>query len=140
MNSSARKNSENIPSKVDNTVTLRIIKSRQSNKGYFNALKKLTNEDDEQISGWLDISVKTFRAYKNTEKLAKSTLTEHVVTLVSLVKHGLDVFGSYPNFKNWLTKENYFFGNTAPINFFDSISGIKFIDDRLTAIEYGDNA
>lgn len=131
---------EGIPSKIDTNRTLQLIKSGQSTRKYFGMLKTLTNEDDEEISDWLDISVKTFRSYKNTQKVTKSALTEHVIMLISLFKHGQEIFGSYLDFKGWLGKENYYFERRSPIQFMDSISGIKFIDDRLTAMEFGDNA
>jgi len=60
--------------------------------------------------------------------------------IMSLMKHGTEVFETEENFKKWLEKENFFFDKKAPIKFMNNYSGIKFIDDRLTAIEYGDNA
>ena len=57
-----------------------------------------------------------------------------------LFKHGIEVFGTKENFTNWLEKENFFFDKKAPIEFTKTNIGIKFIDDRLTGIEYGDNA
>ncbi|HKC69414.1 MAG TPA: DUF2384 domain-containing protein [Bacteroidia bacterium] len=129
-----------IPSKIDTDKTFHLIKQGESSKKYFGFLKSLTQEDDKEISEWLDISVKTFRSYKNTQKTTKPHLTEHVIMLISLVKHGLDVFGDYNAFKQWLEKGNFYFDKLPPINFISSISGMKFIDDRLTAMEFGDNA
>jgi uncharacterized protein (DUF2384 family) len=60
--------------------------------------------------------------------------------LISLFRHGKDVFGSVVNFKRWLDKDNFFFEKKSPRTFMDTVSGIKFIDDRLTGLEYGDNA
>jgi len=40
---------------------------------------------------------------------------------------------------DWLSKENFFFDNKAPGSFLNKISGIKFTNDRLCAIEHGDN-
>jgi uncharacterized protein (DUF2384 family) len=131
---------ERIPSTIDTDKTLELIRSEQDSRSYFGMLKDLTNEDDEEISNWLDISVKTFRSYKNTQKAIKSALTEHVIMLISLFKHGVDIFGSPGQFKKWLSVSNFYFDNKAPIHFIDTISGIKFIDDRLTGLEFGDNA
>ena len=50
-----------------------------------------------------------------------------------------DVFESKENFDKWLLSENYFLDNKPPEEFLNTITGIQFIDDRLTAIEYGDN-
>ena len=61
------------------------------------------------------------------------------ITKQSLVEHGIEIFGTKENFQCWLEKENFFFGKKAPAEFMTTDSGIKFIDDRLTGIEYGDN-
>lgn len=133
---------EEIPSSINTEKTLHLIRSGHggSTKKYFGLLKKLTNEDDKEISEWLDINVKTFRSYKNHSKLIKQSLVEHAVMLISLIKHGALVFGDYAHFKEWLQKEHFHFDGKRPIDFIASISGIKFIDDRITAMEYGDNA
>ena len=60
--------------------------------------------------------------------------------LISLFKHGIEIFGDEEKFKQWLKTENFYFGQKTPVVFIDTASGIKFIDDRLTGIEYGDNA
>jgi uncharacterized protein (DUF2384 family) len=131
---------DKIPSKIDTNQTLQLIQTEKATWNYFGLLKKLTKEDDKEISEWLDISVKTYRSYKNTQKVTKPSLTEHVIMLISLFKHGLDVFGAYDQFKEWLEKDNFYFDKKPPIKFIDSISGMKFIDDKLTAMEFGDNA
>ncbi|MGZ3884018.1 MAG: hypothetical protein ACXVPD_07490, partial [Bacteroidia bacterium] len=106
---------EDIPSGIDTNKTLRLIKSGTGTKTYLVILKDITNEDDQEMSDWLDISVKTFRSYKNTKKSTKSAVTEHAIMLISLVKHGLDVFGNYLNFKSWLEKDNFYFDSKPPI-------------------------
>jgi uncharacterized protein (DUF2384 family) len=59
---------------------------------------------------------------------------------LDLIKRGAEVFGNKEIFLNWLEKENFFFGMKAPIEFVNKDEGIKFIDDRLTATEFGDNS
>ena len=131
---------KNIPSRVDTNVTLGMIKTGKVGPQHLQALKDLTLFNDEKISDWLDISVKTFRSYKKPQSIIKPRIKEHAVMALSLIKHGIEVFGSQESFANWLEKENFFFDKKAPIEFMDTHSGIKFIDDRLTGIEYGDNA
>ena len=96
--------------------------------------------NDDTISGWLNINSRTFRNYKKTETQLKDNTQEHVVMLISLYKHGIDVFGNAENFDLWLSTKNIFLDMKPPIDFMDTISGIQFIDDRLTSIEYGDLA
>ena len=69
----------------------------------------------------------------------KPYLQEHVFALLSLFTHGIDIFGTSDQFDEWLQKPNHFFDNDSPIDFLNTISGIKYTDDRLTAMEYGDN-
>lgn len=106
---------------------------------YFNYFKEMTTLSDEIISSWLNINPKTLRAYRKPESISRDNIKEHLVLLISLYEHGTGVFGSKENFDKWLLTENYFLDGKSPTGFLDTITGIKFIDDRLTAIEYGDN-
>jgi len=56
-----------------------------------------------------------------------------------LLAHGIEVFGAEEEFLRWMTTVNFFFNKKAPIELTTTKEGIKFIDDRLTGIEYGDN-
>jgi len=129
-----------IPSRVDTNVTLRMIKAGKIGSQHLQAIKDLTLLNDEKISDWLDISVKTFRSYKKPNTTIKARIKEHAVLTLSIIKHGIEVFGTKENFAKWLEQENFFFDKQAPIVFMNTYSGIKFIDDRLTGIEFGDNA
>ncbi len=129
-----------IPSRLDTNVTLRLVKANQIGAQHLQAIKDLTALNDEKISDWLDISVKTFRSYKKPNAIIKERIKEHAVLTLSLIKHGIEVFGTTESFAKWLEKENFYFDKKAPIDFMDTYSGIKFIDDQLTGIEYGDNA
>jgi len=129
-----------IPSRVDNNVTLKMIQSGKVGPRHLQAIKDLTLLNDEKISAWFDISVKTFRSFKSsTGDAVKARVQEHTIMALSLIKHGTEVFGTTENFTNWLEKENLFFDKTPPIALMNTNSGIKFIDDRLTAMEFGDN-
>ena len=47
--------------------------------------------------------------------------------------------GQQEDFNEWLNTPNVFLENKKPISFLNTISGGKFIDSRLTGIQYGDN-
>ncbi|HTM97471.1 antitoxin Xre/MbcA/ParS toxin-binding domain-containing protein [Pedobacter insulae] len=115
------------------------IRNHTIDWSYLNYLKELTTFSDEVISDWLNISVKTLRAYRKPETTFKDNLKEHIVLILSLYEHGTSVFEHKENFDQWLNTKNVFFDGNEPKNYLDTIMGIKFIDDRLTAIEYGDN-
>jgi uncharacterized protein (DUF2384 family) len=102
-------------------------------------MKTCTRFTDDILSDWLNISVKTFREYKKPNSVFKENVKEQVLLLLSLIKHGIEVFGSVNEFDNWLNRDNFYFDNKSPMSFMNTVTGIKFIDDRLTAMEYGDN-
>jgi uncharacterized protein (DUF2384 family) len=133
------KNIAAIPEVGNFTKVLFYLRQNNINWEYFNYLKEITTLNDERISGWLNINSKTLRAYRKPESTSKDNIKEHLVFLISLYEHGIETFGSNENFDKWLLSENYFLDNKTPEEFLNTITGIQFIDDRLTAIEYGDN-
>jgi len=110
-------------------------------KDFIELLDKIIGLNDTILSNWLNITPRTFRNYKKKDDIVlKGNIKEHIISILSLYKHGIDVFANTENFENWLAVKNYLLDNKAPAEFLDTISGIKFIDNRLTAIEYGENA
>jgi len=55
-----------------------------------------------------------------------------------VIKHGKDVFGSDKKFNLWLETPNFYFDKKKPKTYLKTFKGIKFLDDKLTGIEYGD--
>ncbi|CAN5913022.1 hypothetical protein BH24BAC1_BH24BAC1_18850 [soil metagenome] len=131
---------EDIPANLSNVQVLSLINRGIINSRYLLILKQLTSFSDEVVSNWLNINVKTYRTYKKAEVELKEDVQEHTVLLLALMKHGIDVFGEKENFSRWLDTENFFFDKRKPMEFLNTISGIKFINDQLTGMEYGDNA
>lgn len=129
-----------ISSRLNTMEILNLIDSGSINSSYLQKLKSLSKVSDKIISNWLNINVKTFRAHKNSNLAIKEDIQEHIIILISLIKHGIDVFGDIENFNKWLETENFHFGGKAPTDYLNTISGIKFTDDRLVGMEYGDNA
>lgn len=134
-----RENIAEIPEIGNFTKVLFYLKKNNVNWTYFNYLKQITTLNDEIVSTWLNITSKTLRAYRKPESISKDNIKEHLVLLISLYEHGTDIFESKENFDKWLLADNYFLDNKPPKDFLDTITGIKFIDDQLTSIEYGDN-
>lgn len=114
-------------------------------KSHFDAdfiaiLERVIGLNDTILSKWLNITPRTFRNYKNNDKLVlKENTKEHIILILSLYKHGIDVFGDVDRFENWLSQKNHLLDNRSPASFLETISGIRFIDNRLTAIEFGEN-
>jgi hypothetical protein len=136
--SSVKQNISTIPEIGNFTKILFYLRNNDVNWNYFNYFKEITTLSDEITSNWLNINSKTLRAYRKPESTSKDNVKEHLVLLIALYQHGIDVFEGKENFDSWLISENYYFDRKAPMDFLDTITGIKFIDDRLTAIEFGD--
>jgi putative toxin-antitoxin system antitoxin component (TIGR02293 family) len=130
---------EEVPQYLNEADVLYWIQTKNINWNYLGAIKQLSNFNDDVISEWLNISVRTFRSYKESTEKISNNLKEQVLLLVALFKHGNSVFGSKQDFGKWLISPNFIFDNQAPVNFLNSITGIRFVEDRITAIEFGDN-
>ncbi len=129
-----------IPSGINYAATLGLIRGNKVSHQHFKAIKDITSFTDEKIADWLDISVKTYRTYTKPGAKIKASIEERALIALSLIKHGTEVFGGTENFVEWLEKDNFYFDKKAPITFMHTNSGMKFIDDQLTGMEYGDNA
>ena len=130
---------EKIPGRISDSEILTLLQSEDINWEYIELIKKLTAYKDDTISRWLNINVKTFRSYKKPESRFKDNIKEHILLLLSLIKHGIRVFGSRKEFEQWLNTPNFYLNNKPPVFYLNTVTGIRFIDDRLTAMEYGDN-
>ncbi len=132
---------EEIPSLNDFSKIYFYTIKTELNKDFIKLLDKIIGLNDIILSNWLNITPRTFRNYKKKNDIVlKGNIKEHIISILSLYKHGMDVFDNTEDFEKWLSVKNYLLDNKAPVEFLDTISGIKFIDNRLTAIEYGENA
>lgn len=140
LNSKQRKIIEEIPSVGDfSNIYFYTIKS-DSDSEFITILDRIIGLNNNVLSKWLNITPRTFRNYKNNNNLIlKDNIKEHIILILSLYKHGVEVFDNVANFELWLSSKNHLLNNSAPIDFLETISGIKFIDNRLTAIEFGEN-
>ncbi len=129
-----------IPAQINSSDVVQLVQEGSVTSKYMAVLKAVADNADEIISGWLNINVKTFRNYKTKDTSIKQDLQEHTIMLISLMKHGQEVFGTAEDFSNWLSQKNFYLDWKKPNSFLNTISGIRFIDDQLTSIEYGDNA
>ena len=128
-----------LPDKINDTDVLLYLREKNVNWEYVQTLKDSTNFNDEILSDCLNVSVKTFRSYKKPKQEISTNLKEHVLLFLSLIQHGNKVFNSIDKFEEWLLEENFYFNEKAPIEYLKTITGIRYIDDRLTALEFGDN-
>ena len=78
-----------IPSINNYTDVFFYIRNHDVDWSYLNYLKELTTFSDDVISDWLNISVKTLRAYRKPETKFKENLKEQIVLILSLYEHGI---------------------------------------------------
>lgn len=116
------------------------VKNNVQDDLLFEQFDKTIELDDEIVATWLSITSKTLENYRKRKNLRlKTALKEHLVLLLSLYEHGREVFGSIQDFEAWLTHKNLLLDDTEPSEFLDTITGVSFIDNRLTAMEFGEN-
>ncbi|MFA5974172.1 MAG: antitoxin Xre/MbcA/ParS toxin-binding domain-containing protein [Lentimicrobiaceae bacterium] len=128
-----------VPRRISDSEMLNFLHTKEVNWKYINAIKQLTGFNDDIIAAWLNVSVRTFRSYRQPENKFKENIKEQIILLLSLIKHGIQVFGSASEFDKWLNKENFYFDSKIPNAFLNTVTGIRFVDDNLSAMEYGDN-
>lgn len=128
-----------IPGKIEDSAVLSFLSKKEINWNHIEAINALACIDYVTISNWLNIDVKTLRKWKSPAYKFKPEDQEKVLLLIILFKHGIDVFGSPEEFRHWLFSDNFFFDKKQPSSFLNTGTGIRFVDDNLTAIEYGDN-
>lgn len=132
--------SDDVPRVEEFAATYLYATRRHNDMDFINALKNHVGLGLTTLAGWLNITPRTFKNYLDKGNITlKENLREHMIMILSLYKHGTEVFGNIANFETWLSGENVFLGNKAPAGFLDTISGIRFIGSRLTAIQYGKN-
>ncbi len=130
---------DDIPDQMNEPAVLYYLQSNEIDWKYLSFIKQISSFTDDLLSDWLNISVKTFRLYKTSKQKLKANIKEHILMILSVTKHGISVFGSSKAFEKWLHTPNFYFNNSNPESFMSTISGIRFVDERLTAIEFGDN-
>ena len=128
-----------IPNRISDIEVQQIMSNNEINWSYMAKFKEYAALQDEILANWLNISVRTFRNYKKPDYKFKDNIKEQVILLLSLFKHGIEIFGSNEDFYAWLNTGNFFFDDKAPVSFLKTITGIRYVDERLTAMEYGDN-
>ena len=130
---------ESIPSELEASWVVNYLSSEKFTPSHVRVLRSKTTANDKTLSWILNIAPKTLATYTKDVSNAKIDTKEHILMLIALLKHGTSVFGTSEDFNKWLETPNIFLDNTNPITFLNTINGIKMIDDRLTAMEYGDN-
>lgn len=108
-------------------------------KSHLENLKQVSGLSDKRLSEYLNVSEKSLRTYKNDPAKISLQLKEHLLLLKLLFELGDELFTGKSDFLKWLSTPNFFFDNNAPEYFLTTITGIRYVYDRLIAMQYGDN-
>lgn len=128
-----------IPTEADPAWVLGYLHDKNFSTDHVMTLRSMSHINTSNLSQILNITPKTFTSYTKDISKVKIDTKEHIVLLISLMKKGAAVLGDPQEFSEWLNAPNIFLDNKEPLEFLNTISGIRFIDSRLTAMEYGDN-
>ncbi len=131
---------EQAPDEVSDIEILKFIEDENIDWESINELKEIGNITDELIANWFNVSLKTLRTYRAKQKDLNQNFKERVLLILVLLKRGLEVFGTPEDFRAWLHSSNFLLNQRTPLSYLDTITGIRFINSRLIAMEYGDNA
>ena len=129
-----------ITASVNPAILIGLINQFDTASSHLQFLKDNTGATDDTIANWLNVNVKTYRSYRVERTSLKPDVIEHLIILTAVVKHGIAVFGSSEGFGKWLHSDNFMLGGQKPSDLFNTNSGVRLVDDRLTGMEYGDNA
>ena len=83
-----------------------------------------------------DLSVKTLERKASTDLLDKKT-SSHALEIARVMDHALTVFEDEEKVKRWINKPNRALNNIAPVQLFDTLSGLNLVNDVLGRIEEG---
>ena len=129
-----------IPSFINPSWVLSFFKKDVFDKMKLKTLKLNYGLQQDKLAHLLDVTPKTLKKYEDGESKMKRHTQEHGLMLLSLLEHGKKTFGSFELFNEWLLRKNPLLDFKAPLDYLGSISGVLFIDNRLTNLAYGDNA
>ncbi len=117
------------------------MQTRLPDFNFIQRLYTLVNLTEETLAYWLSITPKTIRSYrKNQDLKLKANTKEQIVMLLLLYNHGQEIFGDVKTFESWLATPNISLGGVAPQQYLNTVNGIRLIDNKLTALAFGENA
>jgi len=130
---------EEIPNRLSESEVLYSLRTNTIDTRYLNAMKELTSFSLETMAEWLNVTPRTLRNYSQQKTTWNESFKEHLLLLLGLFKHGRQVFGTSGAFDDWLKLKNFHFDDCAPVTFLNTVTGVRFVDNSLTAMEFGDN-
>ena len=101
-----------------------------------NIQKFLKVSKSKILSSMMNVSEATFYRWSKNQKKVEEKHGERLASIIELNNYGTNAFGSKDLFLEWLNAENIHLSHKMPIEFLDSIYGIKVVTHLLDKIEY----
>lgn len=87
------------------------------------------------LAAAVDLSLRTLQRYSPEQRL-KADASDRLVQLAILYAEGFDLFGE-EKFRHWMESSVLALGGRQPVEFIDTLAGIRLLRDILVRIEYG---
>jgi putative toxin-antitoxin system antitoxin component (TIGR02293 family) len=115
-----------------------IEKSRRGIKAsQFSKYQKSSPISEQEWAGILHLTLRTLYRYKTENKTFDPIASERILEVIGILQKGKEVFGNEEKFGIWLHIPSIALGGKAPLEFFDTSTGLQYIRDELGRIEYG---
>lgn len=127
-----------LTARVQETATAPLVESVREGLDFaeFNALCQLLHVSEERLAGLLSMSRATLHRRKKAGRLA-SAESDRLVRFARLLARAEDVFASRDAARSWLQEPAVAFQGEAPLDFADTETGAREVEDLLGRIEYG---
>jgi len=123
--------------KLNDTVELLKISRNGIRFNLFMEIVKSSPFSLKEWSKFLHLTERTIQRYKKESKTFEPIHSERIIEIAKLQKKGKEVFGSKPNFEQWLNSKVVALGGIKPTELLDSAFGIDLLIDELGRIEHG---
>jgi len=121
---------------INNDIDLITVSRRGLPKSVVVLLSGILSISMEKMSNLIHISHRTLQR-KQPNDLLNTYSSEQILEIAEVISRGIDVFGSLPNFTQWLHSNVRAFQEQKPIDFLDTSFGTQLILNTLGRIEYG---
>lgn len=81
-------------------------------------------------------SVRSFQRKKAEDRMNPQQ-SEHTLAILNLVAEAEDYFGDRAKALAWMKAKKLAFGNQAPLDYCDTMTGIEFVADEINKLKYG---
>lgn len=63
--------------------------------------------------------------------------SEHTLAMVGVLQHAAEYFGDINTAREWLKSQQVIFGNKSAIDYFDTMTGIEYVNDIINRMKHG---